>query len=86
MNTETVKEVRRLQREGRALKKRFLARKDATLIAIRDAVDYANASGWNKPSRHPDPETQAKLASRWADNWMRLYKTKLDALLASSPK
>lgn len=81
---EQLKEVRRLQREGRALKKRFLAKRDTALVAIRDAVDYANASGWNNPSKHHDPAVQAKIAATWAANWLRLYRSKLDQLLGSS--
>lgn len=86
MSTDALKEVRRLQREGRALKKRFLGKQHNTeLIAIRDAVDYANMSGWNNPTKYPGhPAVQAKVNARWADNWLALYKTRLAALLAST--
>lgn len=77
----TVADVRRLQRAGKALRKRFLSvTKNAADIAKRDAVDYANACGWNNPS--PGATEARSLA--WARRWMELYRGQLGRLLAGS--
>jgi hypothetical protein len=62
--------ARRLQREAAKLRKRFLsAVRNAGEIAKRDAVDFANSSGWSKPS--PGADEAAK--ERWARKWLALY-------------
>jgi hypothetical protein len=62
--------ARRLQREGKKLRKRYLSPvRNAGEIATRDAVDYANASGWNSPA--PGADEAAK--ERWARRWLALY-------------
>lgn len=62
--------VRKLQREGSKLRKRFLSPiRNAGEIAKRDAVDYANSSGWNNPS----PGADEAKKQRWAQRWLALY-------------
>lgn len=62
--------ARRLQREGKKLRKRFLSpARNAGEIAKRDAVDWANDSGWSNPS--PGADEAGK--ERWARRWLALY-------------
>jgi hypothetical protein len=62
--------ARKLQREGNKLRKRYLSPvRNAGEIAKRDAVDYANASGWNNP--FPGADEAGK--NRWALRWLALY-------------
>lgn len=70
--------VRKLQREGRALKKRFIAKGDIARSALRDAVDYANACGWNNPS----PGATVAQQTAWAGRWMDLFLAQRERLLA----
>jgi hypothetical protein len=63
------KVARRLQREGKALSKRFLGSRNTTEITIRDAVAWANACAWNNPP--PGADDAAK--ERWARRWLALY-------------
>lgn len=46
----TLADIRKLQRLAAKLRKRFIAKSDSINIATREAVNYANACGWTKPS------------------------------------
>lgn len=62
--------VRKLQREGKKLRKRYLSPvSNAGEIAKRDAVDQANAAGWN----NPPPSADEAGKERWARRWLALY-------------
>lgn len=62
--------ARRLQREGAKLRKRYLSPvRNAGEVAKRDAVEFANSSGWSNPS--PGADEAAK--ERWARRWLALY-------------
>ena len=62
--------ARRLQREGKKLRKRYLAPvRNAGEIAKRDAVDYANSSSWN----NPPPGADEAGKERWARRWLAFY-------------
>ena len=62
--------ARRLQREGKVLRKRFLApSRNAGEIAKRDAVGFANGCGWSNPN--PGADEAAK--ERWGKRWLGFY-------------
>jgi hypothetical protein len=62
--------ARRLQREGKKLRARYLSPvRNAGEVAKRDAVDWANAGGSNNPS--PGADDAGK--ERWARRWLALY-------------
>lgn len=62
--------ARKLQREGKKLRKRYLSPvRNAGEIAKRDAADYANASGWNNPFKDADEAGK----ERWARRWLAFY-------------
>lgn len=68
-------QARRLQREYAKLKKRFL-RSGSPEEKQRDAVNHANASGWNNPG----PASDAEAKERWAARWLRHYAAELTRL------
>jgi hypothetical protein len=62
--------ARRLQREGKKLRQRYLSPvRNAGEIAKRDAVDWANGAGGNNP--FPGADEAGK--ERWARRWLALY-------------
>lgn len=67
--TLTVTAVRKLQREGRALRSRYLPPRRRVDIAKRDAVRYANDCGWNNPR----PGASDQTSYVWACRWMALF-------------
>lgn len=62
--------ARRLQREGKALRKRYLSpARNAGEIAKRDAANFADGCGWNSP--RPGADEAAK--ERWGKRWLGFY-------------
>ena len=62
--------ARRLQREGKALRKRYLSpASNAGEIAKRDAVSYADGCGWSNPM----PRADEAAKERWGKRWLGFY-------------
>lgn len=76
--TQEVAKVRKYQREGKALKKRYIGSGQIQQRAFRDAVDYANACRWNNPTKGA---TDAQKAT-WARGWMDFFLAEHERLMA----
>lgn len=67
-------EVRRLQRQGTRLRRRYLS-SGTSLAQCRDAIQKAN--DWR--FRNPPKDANAERKEAWAQRWLTAFEKALDA-------